>query len=87
MRRRPSSRTISAMAGDLQTGWGHPSVLGLVGLWWWEEAAQVGRLVQALLLLISEPMLPRGTADELGMLNECHLFILLWKSLQTLLLF
>ena len=57
MKRRPSCCTISAVAGDLQIGWGQPSVPGLVGLWRWEEAAWVGRLVQALLLLVSEPML------------------------------
>lgn len=45
------------MAGGLQTNWGHPSLLGLVGLWWWEEAVWVGRLVRALLLLTSEPVL------------------------------
>lgn len=45
------------MAGELQTSWGHPSVPGLVGLWRWEEAVWVGGLVQALLLLISDPML------------------------------
>lgn len=44
MRRRPFCSTISAVAGDLQAGWGHPSVPGLVGLWWWEEAAWTGRL-------------------------------------------
>lgn len=45
------------MAGELQISWGHLSVPGLGGLWWWEEAVWVGRLVQALLLLISDPML------------------------------
>lgn len=57
MRRRPSCCTISAVAGDLQTSWGHPSVPGVVGLWQWEDAAWVGRMVQVLLLLVSELML------------------------------
>lgn len=42
VRRKPFCCTLSAMAGDLQPGWGHASVPGLLGLWWREEAAWVG---------------------------------------------
>lgn len=61
-------------------------MLGLMGLCRWEDAARGCSLGQVLLLLIRERMLNGAAADELRVLSECHLFVLLWKSFQTLLL-